>query len=82
MYSFKKSLLRRYFGRVVVPSNNFKLTLEAQGKLGPRLRLRGDGLGHGVGMCQLGALELADRGWSFKKILAHYFPKHKMKKLY
>lgn len=82
LYSLKKSLLRRYFGRVAVPSNNFKLTLENRGKLGPALRLRGDGLGHGVGMCQLGALELADRGWSFEKILAHYFPKHKIKKVY
>lgn len=82
LYTLKKSLLRRYFGRVVVPSNNFKITLEDRGKMGPALRLRGEGLGHGVGMCQLGALELADRGWDFKKILAHYFPKHQIKKVY
>lgn len=82
MYSFKKPLLRRYFGRFIVPSNNFKLNLEAQGKLGLAVRVKGEGLGHGVGMCQLGALELADRGWSYEKILAHYFPKHKIKKIY
>lgn len=82
LYSLKKTLLRRYFGRVIVPSNNFQMTMEERGNMGPALRLKGDGLGHGVGMCQLGALELADRGWSFEKILAHYFPKHKIKKLY
>ncbi len=79
---FKKSLLRRYFGRFIVPSNNFRLTLEMSGPYKSVLRLKGDGLGHGVGMCQLGALDLADKGWDYKAILAHYFPGHKLQKLY
>lgn len=73
----KKPLLRRYFGRVTVASNNYRLVQWKNG-----FGVYGKGLGHGVGMCQLGALDLADRGWDFKKILAHYFPGHKLVKLY
>ena len=74
---FKKSLLRRYFGRVIVPSNNFKVELK-----GSQVLLKGSGRGHGVGMCQLGALHLARRGWDYKKILSYYFPHFKMKRIY
>jgi stage II sporulation protein D len=73
----RKPLLRRYFGRFIVSSNNYKLVQSKKG-----FRVYGKGLGHGVGMCQLGALDLADRGWGFKQILAHYFPGHKLIKLY
>ena len=73
----KKPLQRRYFGRFTMASNNFKLVQLKKG-----FRVEGQGLGHGVGMCQLGALDLADRGWDFKQILAHYFPGHKLLKLY
>lgn len=34
----------------------------------------GRGLGHGVGLCQWGALELARRGFGYKAILKHYYP--------
>lgn len=33
----------------------------------------GAGFGHGVGMCQWGALEMARRGHGFRDILEHYF---------
>ncbi|MCI8388974.1 MAG: SpoIID/LytB domain-containing protein [Clostridiales bacterium] len=32
------------------------------------------GYGHGVGMSQLGANEMAKRGYSWREILAHYYP--------
>lgn len=38
------------------------------------LRIDGRGRGHGVGMCQEGAHELAQRGWSSTRILGHYYP--------
>ncbi|MCF8058685.1 MAG: SpoIID/LytB domain-containing protein [Bacteriovoracaceae bacterium] len=82
IFSFKKALLRRYFGRFIVPSNNFTLKLENAGPREVLLRVKGDGLGHGVGMCQLGALDLADKGWDYQKILSHYFPGHALKKIY
>ena len=34
----------------------------------------GRGLGHGVGLCQYGALELARQGWSWRRILGFYYP--------
>ena len=35
---------------------------------------RGAGFGHGVGLSQAGAIDLADRGWSAQRILQHYYP--------
>ncbi|MBN1384312.1 MAG: SpoIID/LytB domain-containing protein [Elusimicrobia bacterium] len=34
---------------------------------------KGHGWGHGVGMCQWGAKNMAEDGWSYKKILEHYY---------
>ncbi|MBE2279323.1 MAG: SpoIID/LytB domain-containing protein [Ignavibacteriaceae bacterium] len=38
------------------------------------LTLNGAGWGHGVGMCQSGAVSLSLQGKSFNDILAHYYP--------
>jgi stage II sporulation protein D len=38
------------------------------------VRLDGVGSGHGVGMCQRGALGMAADGSSYTEILAHYYP--------
>ncbi len=48
----------------------------AQGHLSDypaRFALIGAGWGHGVGMCQIGAAVMADRGHSHAEILMHYF---------
>jgi stage II sporulation protein D len=34
----------------------------------------GRGLGHGIGLCQWGAKEMAGKGIDYKSILAHYYP--------
>jgi SpoIID/LytB domain protein len=34
----------------------------------------GRGLGHGLGLCQYGAMEMARQGYSYREILRHYFP--------
>jgi len=39
-----------------------------------RVRLDGAGWGHGVGLCQIGALGMALAGWGYRGILRHYFP--------
>ena len=36
--------------------------------------LRGRGWGHGVGLCQIGAAVMADRGFTYRQILQHYYP--------
>ena len=40
---------------------------------------QGKGWGHGVGMSQYGAMNLAKSGWNAEKILTHYFPGTKIK---
>lgn len=44
--------------------------------------LIGGGWGHGVGLCQIGALGMALAGHDVKKILSHYFPGSELKTLY
>jgi stage II sporulation protein D len=39
-----------------------------------RVRFLGSGSGHGVGLSQWGARELALRGRSYREILTHYYP--------
>jgi len=41
---------------------------------GAEIVFTGKGLGHSVGMCQYGALELAARGWGYRRILSWYYP--------
>lgn len=36
--------------------------------------LYGAGWGHGVGLCQIGAAVMADKGYEYDAILEHYFP--------
>ena len=43
--------------------------------------LTGAGWGHGVGLCQIGAAVMADQGYSYEKILSHYFPGSKLEAL-
>jgi SpoIID/LytB domain protein len=44
--------------------------------------LQGAGWGHGVGLCQIGALGMSLKGFSANEILSHYFPGSKLKKIY
>ena len=41
--------------------------------------LTGAGWGHGVGLCQIGAAVMADKGYTYEQILAHYFPGSEIK---
>ena len=41
---------------------------------GPTFVVSGRGWGHGVGMSQYGALGFARRGYSYTRILSHYYP--------
>jgi SpoIID/LytB domain protein len=39
-----------------------------------RWRFEGGGFGHGAGLSQAGAIDLARQGWSLERILARYYP--------
>ena len=47
-----------------------------------RVTLTGGGWGHGVGMCQMGALGRASAGASHEEILAHYYQGTRLARLY
>lgn len=42
----------------------------------------GAGWGHGVGLCQIGAAVMGEQGYSYKEILAHYYPSTMLDSLY
>lgn len=47
-----------------------------------RFLLTGAGWGHGVGLCQIGAAVMGEKGYSYREILAHYFPETWLEKRY
>ena len=56
--------------------NSASFAVEAIGEAGrPPLAFAiwGAGWGHQVGLCQVGAAGLADRGWDYQDILAKYY---------
>jgi stage II sporulation protein D len=64
-----------------------KSTLFTVGVEGPRARpttfvVRGAGFGHGVGMCQVGAIGMAEAGKSHADILGHYYRGIHLRRLY
>jgi stage II sporulation protein D len=40
--------------------------------------LHGRGFGHGVGLCQEGAMNMAKKGYTFDQILGYYYPQMKL----
>ena len=44
--------------------------------------INGAGFGHGVGLCQFGAIGRAKAGHTFENILKHYYQGAELKKLY
>jgi len=60
-----------------LPSTLFTLSSSQPGSW----LVRGGGFGHGVGLSQAGAIDLARRGWSTEPILKHYYPGAELKPL-
>ena len=59
-----------------------KSTLFEVKREGATFVFRGAGFGHGVGMCQLGAIGMAEAGKPHDQILAHYYRGTHLHKLY
>lgn len=56
--------------------------LEVENGIPQKIRLKGAGWGHGVGLCQIGAAVMGEKGYSYHQILNHYFRNAILKKLY
>lgn len=64
--------IRRQFG--MLNSAMFEVRLEKDAKGRPATWIfTGGGWGHGVGMCQTGAIGRAEAGQTYREILAHYY---------
>lgn len=72
----KATDLRRLLGYKRLPSTSFTLA-----KRGDEFLFIGTGNGHGVGLSQWGALEMARQGKNYREILAHYYPGTTLQKM-
>jgi stage II sporulation protein D len=63
-------------------SNAFTLVASASNGMVTHLTVDGMGSGHGVGLCQWGAVGRARAGQSFERILAAYFPGARVERRY
>ena len=45
-------------------------------------RLHGKGWGHGVGLCQIGAAVMGQKGYTYEQILLHYYRNSEIKRIY
>lgn len=80
----KELEIRRALSRSHLYSSAF-VVRAARGHLSDypaRFTLIGAGWGHGVGMCQIGAAVMADRGHSHEEILSHYFAGSEISEFY
>jgi stage II sporulation protein D len=66
----------REWGWGAIPGSSFTAEKDEQG-----LRISGHSVGHGVGMCQFGAIGMAAAGADFRSILAHYYPNTELMQL-
>jgi stage II sporulation protein D len=88
VYSFYKDRIRWVIGRtsnpdLILPSDRFDVDIERNGSGALEgITFKGRGYGHGVGMCQCGAIGFSRQGWTFDRILKHYYTGIEVKKLY
>lgn len=71
----KELEIRKWLSKSHLYSSAFVVDRNEQGDF----ILTGAGWGHGVGLCQIGAAVMADRGYTYEQILAHYFPGSELK---
>ena len=74
LYSSAFVVTKVFVERLLTPAENTNI---------PRaFILKGAGWGHGVGLCQIGAAIMVNKGFSYKEVLSHYFPHAEVKKIY
>jgi len=87
-YRLKKDKIRWVIRKAedpeaILPSTLFELKLvkNAEGDI-DSIIFEGRGNGHGAGMCQTGAIGMARKGYTYRQILKHYYPKTEITKVY
>lgn len=78
-FNIKKSSIRNIIGTNKVPSNQYKIEVNPNHD---QIKFIGIGHGHGVGLCQFGALKMAQLGKTAPEIVEFYFPKLRIQRRY
>ena len=79
----KELEIRRWLSESHLYSSAFVVeALRSASGLPERFILKGAGWGHGVGLCQIGAAVMAEKGIPAADILGHYFPAATLRQLY
>lgn len=73
-----RSIIKTSDGKSILRSILFDIRLREDNSI----IISGKGNGHGVGLCQWGAIGQSKKGITFDEILNHYFPGTKIKKYY
>ena len=73
----KELEIRRALSESHLYSSAFDVEKTANG-----FRLHGKGWGHGVGLCQIGAAVMGQKGYKYDEILLHYYRGAEIKKIY
>ena len=71
-----RSILRTSDNKSILWSTMFDVSMNSNS-----ITLTGNGFGHGVGLCQWGAIAMSKKGKNFDEILQHYYPGTQLSKL-
>lgn len=75
----KELPIRRQFD---LPSGLFVVRVARNNGTVQNVEFLGAGSGHGVGLCQMGAWSMAEKGFRYDAILLHYYPRAQLMQLY
>jgi stage II sporulation protein D len=59
--------------RTIRNDMNLRSTFFSVASEGDSIKLKGRGYGHGVGLCQEGAMVMASKGFNYKQIIDFYY---------
>lgn len=75
-------LLPKQGSNAILKSTMFKMDVKRSGGRVSAVNLVGGGNGHGIGMCQAGAIRMAEKGYSYEEIIGHYYPGTRLVRYY
>ena len=78
----KELEIRRWLSKTHLYSSAFVVDKISDAENGNFFLFKGAGWGHGVGLCQIGAAMMGEKGYSYKQILSHYYPSSYLEKIY
>lgn len=79
----KELEIRKALSTTHLKSSAFQVkALDPKNGIPQRFKLTGKGWGHGVGLCQIGAAMMGEKGYSYEQILKHYYTDVKIEKIY